>query len=350
MQILKRSNHRLLIIALLGIMPFVLAACNKQETAVTETSNSSEIYTADEINDIIRQLQPIKPDNLGTVTLNDYKDIDKSLLEEIPISEEQVIAYIESELLPKIAVPSDSSIKTGDCVILDYIETGCARYTDVSVIAGANSLPEKLDESLIGHKPNDHYEIDIEYPQDYPVDFRAGQNIHYIIDIKSVALLPELNDETANTIDDTCGNLQELTTKVRVQLEESTANTCKLAMYNNILYASMEKAEIIPSEEAIQWKTDMIIKDSFDTEGDYSAGKYCESSDLSYTAFRESLRENALDQLNQELFAEKVFEEEKLTVTEKDRREFATLLGIDEKNVDDTDQHLFCIVKYLINP
>ncbi|MGQ3890241.1 trigger factor [Legionella sp. CNM-1927-20] len=108
--------------------------------------------------------------------------------------------------------------KQGDKVIIDFegfldgkpFEGGSAQYYEL--VLGSNSMIPGFEEQIVGGKPNEPFEIKVNFPESYGHQDLAGKEATFKITIKSVmeGKLPELNDEFAEKFNIKEGGLEAL--------------------------------------------------------------------------------------------------------------------------------------------
>lgn len=92
--------------------------------------------------------------------------------------------------------------KMGDQVIIDFsavqdgkdLDGGSAEDFDLEL--GSNHLIPGFEEGVVGHKVDDEFVLDLEFPKDYHVDEQAGKKASFTIKLKAIkhAKLPELDE------------------------------------------------------------------------------------------------------------------------------------------------------------
>lgn len=138
------------------------------------------------------------------VTLGAYTGFD---LERAPIevSEEEVMAEAAKTIsAQKIwdKLPEDAPAKEGDQVIIDFVgekdgvpfEGGSA--ADFPLVLGSGTFIPGFEDQLIGAKAGEKVEVNVSFPENYPVPDLAGQPVVFHVTVKAVEqeVKPELND------------------------------------------------------------------------------------------------------------------------------------------------------------
>ena len=127
------------------------------------------------------------------------------------------------------------------------------RLTDEAFLPGFSA-------QLVGAKPNETREFDLEVPADFPLPELAGKTVHYTVTLLSLKdkELPALDDAFAATVikDKT---LEELRTIVRDELGRQKARTIEGKKRNDLVEALLSKVECELPERFVQRETYRIL-------------------------------------------------------------------------------------------
>lgn len=105
-------------------------------------------------------------------------------------------------------IKDDRATKKGDTVIIDFDgesngkkHSGMAA-TDYSLELGSNSFVPGFEDQLIGKKKGDDVEVNVTFPEGYPMKELAGQDALFKVKVKEIreTKSPEINDEFASTL------------------------------------------------------------------------------------------------------------------------------------------------------
>lgn len=158
--------------------------------------------SADEISRMPQDTENIK-ENV-TVILGDYKGI-KVDYSPIIITDEDIdteLRYLKSENTEIVDMP-DRPFKEGDMAVITY-----KGYVDnmliddlyvicLQVILGRGTMPEIIENEIIGRTKGEKFTADIDYPEDYSLEAVAGKTVHFEIEIVDGFIfdIPVINDE-----------------------------------------------------------------------------------------------------------------------------------------------------------
>jgi trigger factor len=136
---------------------------------------------------------------------NDFSNISVEKFE-VEVTDADVVDAIEKLRKSHAtweSVKDDAAAKMGDKVVVDFtaeqdgenLEAGAA--TDFDLELGSKHLIPGFEEGIVGHKINDEFLLELEFPQDYHASEQAGKHVKFTVTLKDIQapVLPELNDE-----------------------------------------------------------------------------------------------------------------------------------------------------------
>jgi|GEM_PF-5095483 len=200
---------------------------------VADPENELDLYIDEKKDFIFSVIYDIKP---ILNEINSYKNIDLEI-QLIKVSEND----LESELKKyqeKYADIKDSEdpLKENHIITLDYVELDgedeikSTLNNDVVLTIGKKNNYYQLDDDLIGLTKGTHL-ITKEYSNDFINESLQGQKKHLKIEIKRIRekILPVLDDEFAQDIDEKYSNIDDFKNDIKVKLNE------KIESINNSL-------------------------------------------------------------------------------------------------------------------
>ncbi len=142
---------------------------------------------------------------LPKVTLGNYRNL-KVTSEKVTVTAkdiDEVIERMRQGFAEKSDVKRDA--KDGDETMIDFVgkkdgvafEGGTGH--DYALTLGSKSFIPGFEEGIIGHKPGDVFDLELNFPKEYHVADLKGAKVTFTTTLKSVkeSILPELNDELA---------------------------------------------------------------------------------------------------------------------------------------------------------
>lgn len=202
-------------VAAKNIDPMVLQETvldNAISKAVADAFIESKLQVIDRPNVEVKKYVPgesleftAEAEILPEIKLGDYKKL-KVKTEKVEVAQTEVneiIERIQKSLSTKTEVKRKAEI--GDEVIIDFIgkRDGVAfdggTGTDYPLSLGSGQFIPGFEEGIVGYKPGETFDLNLEFPADYGVADLAGAKTVFTTTLKKImaVTLPELNDEFA---------------------------------------------------------------------------------------------------------------------------------------------------------
>lgn len=162
------------------------------------------------------------------VNLGDYKSIEVDY-SPIIISDEDIdteLMYLKSENTEIVDMP-DRPFKEGDMAVITYKGYADNMLIDdlyvicLQVILGRGTMPEIIENEIIGRTKGDKFTADIDYPEDYGLEAVAGKTVHFEVEIVDGFIfdIPEINDEFIKKVTD-YSTVDEYRTNTKAELQK----------------------------------------------------------------------------------------------------------------------------------
>lgn len=340
----------------------VLGGCSngdKKESTSAETESSAEEssasdadataqMTADE--EKITALDPKKPDDLGKINKIEYKGLEFEAPIEQTITDEDADNYISDNILAVTPVErNDGTVEEGDTVNINYVgkidgeefDGGSAEGYDLKI--GSGSFIDGFEDGLIGKHYGETVELNLKFPDDYGKDELKGKDVVFTVDINSIKRNISI-DEMTDADADSLSNGEEKTVadfkaEIRKNLTKNAMLTAKSSLYNNAIAAALEKSDVEPNDEAVEWQMDLALK-SYDknlqTQG-WNLAYYLYMMGTNYDDFREKIRDNAKDAAKEVMLRYAVCDAEGLEYNDETKKQYLDEFGYTE---DQFNQYL----------
>lgn len=284
------------------------------ETTETESEIDYEALQTQVEKDWVRimLIDPVKPDDLGTVNSLNYSGIDFDAPLTTEVTDDDVDDSINEQLTNTLIELDDAQVEEGDTVNIDYEgkmngETfDGGSDTDYNLQIGSDSFIDGFEDGLIGAKKGDTLDLDLTFPDDYSSEDLAGQAVTFTVTINSISRylnLEDFDDEVAKKLmDDESATVQSVREDTRADLELDARREAKQTMYNNALSAAMEESDVEANDETIEWQLDLTMisyDDSLKQQGlnlAYYLGYFLGTD---YTSFREQMHDTAVEAANE---------------------------------------------------
>ena len=259
---------------------------------------------------------PVQPE----VTLGDYHTIRAKLKKpRVPKSEiEDILTRMQEN--NALWMPVERAVQMDDQVLLDIVGTVDdkeeSNQQDLTLEVSKEMTPPAFGENLVGIKPSETKEFDIQYPQDFQDQDLAGKTVHFSVTVKTVKEkeLPALDDELAKTVGD-FETLAQLRAKIKEQLREQKASEAKHEATDQAIDTLVKQATIEYPNVAVEREIDAMIRSSerrLQQQG-FSLEGYLSMQQKTLAEWRTEMRPDAETRLKQSLAV----------------AEFATTEGID---------------------
>ena len=208
--------------------------------------------------------------------LPDYKNISVETKSN-EVSDEELNAAVENlrEQYADFADIAERGAQMDDYIVVDYSGTIDGKPVHEVVPKAGKPLSGNNDfwirmtpqsffpgfcDALLGAKPGESREFEIEVPADFAVEELRGQKIHYAVTIKGVKekQLPELTDEFAGKIapGKNIGELREL---VKQELDREKNATAEREKRNQIMQQLLSKVECELPENLVRSETRRLL-------------------------------------------------------------------------------------------
>lgn len=275
MKKLKYLSGKMVAIFLTFALIVPLSACgaasDTAETTAAETSVDYEALSRQVSRDQVRimLIDPVKPDDIGTVNSLNYKGLEFDAPIEEEITSDDVDDYI-NELLTVTRIELDeATVQDNDSVNIDYEGTldgetfdgGSAE--DYDLVIGSDTFIDGFEDGLIGAKTGDTVDLDLTFPDDYSNEDLAGQDVVFSVTINSVSRyldISELTDDGAKQLsDDDTATVESYKQDVEDDLKLAAMRDAKSDLYDNALQAALEASDVETNEDAANWELDLSI-------------------------------------------------------------------------------------------
>ncbi len=245
---------------------------------------------------------------------------------EVVLTEEEV-----DEILTKMQqdhalwVPVERGVQLGDQVVIDAVgkadDGRDVEQEDLTLEVTESLMPSEFRQALLGIKPSENKEFDIEYPADFRDEDLAGRRVHFNVSVKAVkeTELPPLNDELAQRVGE-YETLDALRDDVRSRLLERKEKEAKDAAVDEALDALVEQASLEYPAIAVEHELDAMLQsvaNRLSQEG-FTLEGYLYTTGRTLEQYREELRPQAETRLKRSLVLAQFAQAEGIRVEKAD--------------------------------
>lgn len=331
----------------------VLGGCSKsdsRETTAAETSaGETEAETLSEDAQAIADLDPQKPDDMGTVTLGDISSLTVKAPEAQIIDEETVndmITYYLTMGGEKTEI--DEPAEDGYTANIDFVgkidgeefDGGSAEGYDLTI--GSGSFIDGFESGLVGHKAGEEVTLDLTFPDDYSNADLAGKPVQFDVKINSISRDLDYNDLTDERADQYSGGeyktADEYRAAVREYLEKSALAESKNTLYNNCINAIVAASDVEPSEAAVGWAVDVYTQYSDQMYKSYGSmmgltglADYLAQTGTSYADYRENMKDDAKVLAEQTAVVDAIAKEQGFEYNDDTYMQYLTDMGYEDQ-------------------
>ncbi len=293
-----------------------IEAASHPDVEVTQIGKGeSFIYTA---------TLAVKPE----VTLGQYKGLD--VTREIPeVSEEEIqreLKKAQEQNAREITV-EDRPVKEGDSITLDYAGTidgvpfdgGTAQSQKLEI--GSHSFIDTFEDQLVGLNIGDEKDVEVTFPEDYHEEKLAGKPATFHVKILGITEkeLPEIDDDFAQDTTE-FDSLEEYKEDIKGKLLLGKEEQAKTAMENALLEQAVQNSEMDIPDPMIDAQVEQMVQE-FEQRVNYqgiSFEQYLQYTGQDLAALQESMRPDAIKQIEGSLVLSAIVDAESIEATEED--------------------------------
>jgi trigger factor len=262
----------------------------------------------------IETVPPFDPGDLSTISLREAST---------DVTEEAIDQALQRlrERSAKYEPVEGRPVADGDVIVVDLERQGPGeepdRHPDVTVELGSPANPPDFDAQLVGLSPGDDKRFTIRFPDSYPSEELAGQEVRYQVHVKEIRrkVLPEIDDEFAKDLGE-YDSLEALRERVRADLATEAEDTARRQLRNDLLRQLAERVSFTVPASLVERELDQrleefarhLMQQRIDPR----------QSGIDWGQFRESQREAARAAVASGLVLDEVARRENLTIAAED--------------------------------
>ena len=225
----------------------------------------------------------------------------------------------------------DRKAKKNDTVDIDFegfvdgvaFEGGKAEHHALTL--GSGSFIPGFEDQLIGCKAGDEKDVTVTFPEDYHAKELAGKEAVFKCKVHKVeeTILPDLDDEFAKDVSETCETLDDLKKEISDRLKKERQEAADHAFEEKVLDAVIANLKADIPQGMIEGQIDSIVQDfryRVQMQG-MTLEQYLTMTGTEMGAFRAMFQAQAERQVKIRLALEKVAELESIAVSDKEMEE-----------------------------
>ena len=270
---------------------------------------------------------PVEPE----VELGEYKGIEAEK-ETVKVLQADVKAEL-NRMAQRFARTEtvERKAKKNDTVDIDFegfvdgvaFEGGKAEHHELTL--GSGAFIPGFEDQLIGCKAGDEKDVVVTFPKEYHAEELAGKEATFKCKVHKVeeTILPEIDDEFAKDVSDTCETLDDLKKEITERLKAERQEAADNAFEEKVLDAVIDGMKADIPAAMIDAQVDTIVQDfgyRLQMQG-MGLEQYLKMTGTEMGAFRAMFKDQAERQVKTRLALQKVVELEGITVSDKELEE-----------------------------
>ena len=270
---------------------------------------------------------PVEPE----VELGEYKGIEVEK-ETVKVLQADVKAELNRMAQRNARTETvERKAKKNDTVDIDFegfvdgvpFEGGKAEHHELTL--GSGAFIPGFEDQLIGCKAGDEKDVVVTFPEEYHAKELAGKEATFKCKVHKVeeTILPEIDDEFAKDVSDTCETLDDLKKEITERLKAERQEAADNAFEEKVLDAVIDGMKADIPAAMIDAQVDTIVQDfgyRLQMQG-MGLEQYLKMTGTEMGAFRAMFKDQAERQVETRLALQKVVELEGITVSDKELEE-----------------------------
>ena len=270
---------------------------------------------------------PVEPE----VELGEYKGIEVEK-ETVKVLQADVKAELNRMAQRNARTETvERKAKKNDTVDIDFegfvdgvpFEGGKAEHHELTL--GSGAFIPGFEDQLIGCKAGDEKDVVVTFPEEYHAQELAGKEATFKCKVHKVeeTILPEIDDEFAKDVSDTCETLDDLKKEITERLKAERQEAADNAFEEKVLDAVIDGMKADIPAAMIDAQVDTIVQDfgyRLQMQG-MGLEQYLKMTGTEMGAFRAMFKDQAERQVKTRLALQKVVELEGITVSDKELEE-----------------------------
>ena len=270
---------------------------------------------------------PVEPE----VELGEYKGIEVEK-ETVKVLQADVKAELNRMAQRNARTETvERKAKKNDTVDIDFegfvdgvpFEGGKAEHHELTL--GSGAFIPGFEDQLIGCKAGDEKDVVVTFPEEYHAKELAGKEATFKCKVHKVeeTILPEIDDEFAKDVSDTCETLDDLKKEITERLKAERQEAADNAFEEKVLDAVIDGMKADIPAAMIDAQVDTIVQDfgyRLQMQG-MGLEQYLKMTGTEVGAFRAMFKDQAERQVKTRLALQKVVELEGITVSDKELEE-----------------------------
>lgn len=281
----------------------------------------------------------VKPE----VTVTDYKGLEITKIVKT-VNDEAVMAELDKMRARNgvVSPVEGRAAQMGDTAVIDFegfldgVAFDGGKGEAFPLELGSGQFIPGFEEQIVGKNVGEEFDVNVTFPEGYQAQDLAGKPAVFkckVLEIKE-KILPELDDEFAQEVDNEVDTLDQLKEKVKADLEKKAEDEMSNQTDNALIDALLTKFEAEVPEAMYTQRENEIIRD-WSARSGLKVEDYLKYTGLTIDQFRANFSEVAKRQVDLRLALEKIAELENIEVTDEDiEKEYADMAEMYKMEID----------------
>jgi trigger factor len=194
---------------------------------------------------------------------------------------------------------------------------GFPEREDYRLKLGTGSISKDFDDQVIGMSIGENKAFEVTFPEDYADAGLAEKTIHFNVTLTALKeeILPALDDDLAKSLGQ-YESLDELKNAIRTHLQSGYEKRCDQEMHEQVFEALLAKYPFDAPEAMIDFELDNILEEIERTYQAYNMS--LESTGQTRESLSAKYRDTAEKQARRHILLNKIIEQEKLEISDKE--------------------------------
>ena len=294
-----------------------------KESGISAVSQPEfDIDSVDDNGVVLKAKVYVKPE----VEIENYKgiEVEKTVKK---TTDEEITAEIDRvrERNSRMIDIEDRAAENGDTANINFegfvddkaFEGGKGENHDL--VLGSGQFIPGFEEQIVGHKPGDEFDVNVEFPAEYHAEDLAGKKALFKVKLNSLKLkeLPAADDDFAKDVSD-FDTFADYKADVKKKLDESKEKAADNAVEEQLIDALIERLKADIPEAMFVNETENFVRD-YDTRlrmQGLDLKTYFKYTGLDLDTLRQQMRPQAEKQVKTRLALEKIAELENIAVSD----------------------------------
>ena len=185
------------------------------------------------------------------------------------MTEDEIDAEIESVIVRsgKREELTEGTVANGDIAVIDFVgkkddvafDGGTGKDYELEI--GSHTFIEGFEEGVEGMKVGETKDLELTFPENYPSEDLAGEDVIFTVTVNAIKQTPELTDELVKELSTKSKTVKEYREEVKEALETNKVNQQRGTELQKIYALLIENCEVVEyPQELLDYGVSMFRK------------------------------------------------------------------------------------------